>query len=619
MLFYAVLAIEALHAPRGIDQALLPGVKRVAPRAHFDLKLGHRRTGLERVSARTGHHAAVILGMNSSFHVFSFARLILMPAEYHPRLNRTIPRRPAAGRAIRTVGGGAIAAALLIASPLFAGGRPGAKPAVNAPSAPACFAPPDQTGFAPVLKLAPPGPGRAKRALALLDRQLAFQRKLLFHPVISAALDNLADQLPPRQSTLIRAPSYYSRTDIPWTSLPDGAHQVCIAGHPGDATDYRFTTTKLYETPNEPFQLAGCFTLRPPAGAKPGAKVNSVIATIGGELETDTFGLGRLVAAVAAVLRETYGDLKPPWDTMPGQFNHHDRALRERFRRDLPAVDAWLGRYFESRNLVDEFDGPGGPWVLFNLRAGIKEDSLKPFAHLYQFYRKTGPTLSAGFSVMDRGGDYWLRAGFDRGALWVMFMVRNGMLTPFDSRYRPAGEPIAIDRIERGFNLSRTFVRVTELGLDFGLENVSFANYYARTGGSVRSESRMNAVPQIVAPPGVRQAVGLVAGKFMRTLALGNGGLRAVLGSKRSADGAVRAASTFSAVLRYSPALEILARVADALADANDAAVRADERRLGEELFEAFLKDYNKARPRLLGLGRLAKGTRWNEESDCRR
>ncbi len=502
----------------------------------------------------------------------------------------------------------ALTLAILVPGPIFAVESPSAQPSPSGVSSlpqslPTGFAPSDRTGFAPILKLTSPGAGRAERATELFDRQLAFERKLLFHPETSELINVLVEKLPPRQSTLIRAPSYYSRMDIPWTVLPDGTHQVCFAGSP-DPTGYYFTATQSFKRPNEPFNLAACFALRPPPGAKPDATLDSVTAGFAGELLTNTFGLGRLVDAAAAALRDTYGDLQPPWDIAPGQFNDHDRAASARFRRDLPILDERLHHYLAFDNILDEFDGAGGPWVLFNLRARVKQDSLRPFEHLYRFYSRIGRTLSVEFAVTDSRGHSWLRAGFDRGRVSIIFMVRNGMLTPFDSRYRPAGESIALDKIEHGVNLSRVSVRMTRLGMKFGLEGVSFTNHFTRAEDSVRSESLMNAIPQIVAPIGVHKIADLVAGRFLRALALDDGGLRASLASEQLSDGTVRFASAFSGRFLYSPTLEILARVADAIAGANDAAVRADERRLGEELFDAFVKDYNHARPGILALDR---------------
>jgi hypothetical protein len=54
--------------------------------------------------------------------------------------------------------------------------------------------------------------------------------------------------------------------------------------------------------------------------------------------------------------------------------------------------------------------------------------------------------------------------------------------------------------------------------------------------------------------------------------------------------------------LNYSPTLELLARIGDAIANEHNDKVRAEERAFGEELFDALVADYNDARPAILGL-----------------
>jgi hypothetical protein len=49
------------------------------------------------------------------------------------------------------------------------------------------------TDFAPILELASPGPHRAERAIALLDRQLVFQRQAL-HPEYGPTLEHLFEK-----------------------------------------------------------------------------------------------------------------------------------------------------------------------------------------------------------------------------------------------------------------------------------------------------------------------------------------------------------------------------------------------------------------------------------------
>ncbi len=500
----------------------------------------------------------------------------------------------------------ATALILLLGAPVWAGSQALRPPTPIAPQTPAPvsgFAPPDRTLFAPVVELAPPGPERAARALVLLERQLAFQRKIAFHPAWTASLDQVLDELPPRQSTLIRAAALYSDDNVPWIRLPDGEHAIYVTGRPLEH-DYLYTSAPKFEPPTAPFQMAAYFTLKPSPEAAKDGDISSVVGKLGGEIQTNTFGAGALVDAGAAVLRETYGDLKPPWDTEPGAFNHHDVAAEERFSRDLPTLWIKLNHYLKIGNVLDEFDQPGGPYVLVNFKAEVRPEALKRFVHLERFYNRVMTTVTVESDFTDSHGNYWMRAGFDRGTIWLVMMVRDGMLTPFDASYRPAGTPIAIDKIESGTHYARTSLRVRRLGMDFGLDDIAFTADYTRRDGAVGMESRMNAVPRLIAPPVVHQMGRLIAGDFLRTVAEGNGGLQVRFSSRAESGGVFDYRAVFTAEFLYSPALEFLARIGDAIAEADNAAVRADERRLGEELFDAFLKDYNNARPKILALDR---------------
>ncbi len=463
------------------------------------------------------------------------------------------------------------------------------------------FSPPDRTLFAPILKLAPPGPNRAARAIALLDRQLTFQRKISFHPAYSAALDHVLGALPPRESTLIRSAALYSDGSVPWVRSPGGEHAIYVAGQPLER-DYLYTTTSKFEAPDAPFRMAGYFTLKPATGAARKGDVSAVFGSLGGEIQSNAFGGGAFVDACAAALRETYGDLKAPWDTERGNFNHHDRAAEERFSRDLPALYTELNRYLKIENVLDEFDAPGGPYVLVNFKAEVRPDSLAPFPHLEHFYKRVMTTVVAETVVTDPHGNYWMRGGFDRGTVWLVMMVRQGMLTPFDESYRPAGAPVALDKVTRGAHFARTSLRVRRLGMDFGLDDIAFKGDYTRDGDSVTMDSRMDAVPKLVAPPVISEMASFIAGDFLRTVARSSGGFDASFSSRSAPGGSFTYRAGFTAEFLYSPTLEFLARIGDAIAEANNDAVRADERKLGEELFDAFLKDYNNARAKILAL-----------------
>ncbi|MFZ0889624.1 MAG: hypothetical protein WA005_14320, partial [Candidatus Binataceae bacterium] len=468
------------------------------------------------------------------------------------------------------------------------------------------FAPPDADLFTPVVELAPAGPNRTARAVALLDKQLVFQRKISFHPKLDPALQQVVDKLPPRQSTLIRAAALYSRHDIAWTEPSPGVHQISVAGTPGGA-NYFYSLAASFHSPERVGDFSGMFALKPAEGAADG-KLSSVIAQLGGELSVDTYGLGALIDAAAAIEREVYGTLKPPWDSKPGVFNDHDRAMIARFRRDLPALAAKLDDYLEIDNVLDEFSDSKSPYVLYNFDGRVREDSLRPFPHLHAFYHRLASQVFAENIVDDSHGHRWLYAAFDHGRIRAIFMLRGGKLTPFDSHLAPAGEPVEFEKIARGSYHSIAAVRVTRLEMDFGLDKLSFTTDYNRDGERVSFRTRMDAVPNVIAPPVVHQVILMLAGEFMRVLASGNSGdgLQATLSSRRAQEATVRFFGSVSAECRYSPALGVLARVGDAMAEAHNEQVRAEERQLGEELFDAFAADYARAKPAILALDHRA-------------
>ncbi|HYL59506.1 MAG TPA: hypothetical protein VEU51_11580 [Candidatus Acidoferrales bacterium] len=474
-----------------------------------------------------------------------------------------------------------------------------AKPAIPRTPAPS-FAPATQTLFAPIVQLAPPGPGRAARAVAILDRQIEFQRKISFHPKIAPALQDVVDKMPPRQSTMIRAAALYSKPGIPWTDHPDGTHLIAVAGRPLD-DDYLYDLTPEYRSPEEPARFSGVFGLKPAPGSSE-ASIKAVTGTLAGELLIDTYGIGAAVDAAAATLREAYGDLHPPWDTAPGAFNTHDRAAMSRFHRQMPHLAAKFDEYFKFDNIVDEFNSPAGPIVLLNVDAEVHEDALKKYPRLYDFYRKVVPAVTARSAVLDARGNYWARSLFDRGHIHGTIMIRNGLLTPFNSAMQPAGESVALNEIQRGGYRTVASVQVTSLKMNFGLDNVSFATQYSRDQGGVTFVNRMIAVPDLIAPTGIHKIMDLVAGEFLHTLATGDGGLTSRLSSRTLPNGWYAFAGGATAELDYSPALELLARIGDAIARQHNEGVRVEERALGQELFDAALADYNDARPAILEL-----------------
>src|SRR5262249_4915532 len=202
------------------------------------------------------------------------------------------------------------------------------------PAAASGFAANDESLFAPVVQLAAPGSDRAARAITIFDRQIEFQRRIAFHPEWDESLDKIVEQLPPRQSTLIRAASLYSRDDIAWNILPEGVRQISVSGAP-DGASYRYRLTKKYTSPEVPTDMSGAFTLKPsPESVDHGGR--AVDAALGGEILMDTYGAGAAVDFGSSALRQVRGDLQAPWDTVPGEFNHHDRAALARLHEQMP-------------------------------------------------------------------------------------------------------------------------------------------------------------------------------------------------------------------------------------------------------------------------------------------
>lgn len=462
------------------------------------------------------------------------------------------------------------------------------------------FAPETQTLFAPIVEIAPPGPARASRAITIMDRQLAFQRVLSFHPELGPSLQKVVDELPPRNSTLVRAAALYSKPEVPWSDKPDGTHQISVAGEPRNG-DFLYTLAKDYHSPEEAAHFSGIFALKPSAGSTP-ANISSVGGTLAGELMVDTYGIGALVDVAAGILRELYGDLKPPWDSAPGAFNRHDKAALERFHRQMPHLAAKFDQYFKFDNVLDEFNSAAGPVVLLNMDLEVRADALKKYPKLNEFYRKLKPAVSEDSALTDAHGNYWMRTGFDRGHVRMTLMVQNGRLTPFSAAMKPAGEGIALDEIERGHYHTVSSVQIRSLKMTFGLANMAFATDYVRDANAVTFANRMDAVPELVAPPGIHKMMDLIAGEFLRVLATGNGGLKTELASRRLPGGEYDFSAGFTGELNYSPALELLARVGDAFANAHDEEVRKEERAFGEELFDAFVADYDDARPAIRAL-----------------
>ncbi len=488
------------------------------------------------------------------------------------------------------------AIALAALTPAFAASPENTLPRPSAPG----FAPEDETVFASILALAPPGPQRAARALAICDRQLDFQSKIWLHPQFSPEVRKVLDQLPPRQGTIIRAASLYSRDDISWNELANRARQISVAGGPTES-DYLYVLTPRYASPEIPEHMAGAFTLSPSSLSSDG-KIRGVDGVVSGEFLMDTFGAGTGIDFAAALLRYFHGDLKPPWDTAPGAFNHHDSAALSRFHAELPHFSQRVEHYFKFNNLVDEFQGAGKPVVLFNLDAEVQPGSLKPFPELDKFYRSIAPAVVATTTITDSKGNRWMESRFNRGRIRVIFMLRDGMLTPFDRDYHPAGPEIDLAQICDGSYRTDSSATITRLKMTFGLSNLEFKTNFHRDQDSVETTSTMEAVPDLVAPPGIHKVIDLIAGEFLRVLAQGDGGFKATFSSRRSGNALFHYAGAASAEFAYAPTLEFLARIGDSVADQHSAEVKKEERELGADLFDAFMTDYNDSRAKILAL-----------------
>jgi len=618
MLFHAVLAPEALDTAGRVDQTLGASVKRMARRTDLKVQLPDRRTSLEGVAARTGHDAATIVGMNSCFHwptttcgalyqrrgIHSIrgvsggiAALILAivsvcaPA-FGAQTLELPPLVPAARQPEPTAARPAASPAVVI----------GAKPVGGAKPLAAGFAPTTTTLFAPLLQLVPAGPGRAARAVTLFDRQAGFYRRILFHPILSPELTTVTDLMPPRTATLLLAPSLYAQDDIPWRDGPQGAHSIDVSGAPSGA-NYLLGLAPPHPPPIQAEQLLSSFSLRP-AVEEAGAKPSSVIGALGARLRLGAgYDPHSVVDLPAAILRQCYGDLQGPWDTAPGQFNQHDRAALARLRRDMPTLYARLQPYFRLSNVLDEFaSASGSPLVLINFDAQIRPEAFARFPHFAAFYSRIAPRVDVTITVDNGAAGEWAQIRFDHGHLQVIFLDDAGMLRPFDSSLAPAGPALAPQAVMHGHYRVAMRLHYTRLRLTFGLDDLNFTTDYSRDRDGLHFVTRMPAAPTLVAPPIVQQVIRFLAERFMTTMASGHGGTIITLNSHAAGDDQMELAARWRAELSYSPALKLLARVADAIADAHNAAVREDERRIAEELFDALLHDYNVGKPRLLAL-----------------
>jgi hypothetical protein len=323
---------------------------------------------------------------------------------------------------------------------------------------------------------------------------------------------------------------------------------------------------------------------------------------VAGEATLQSFGATAVADALAIGLSEIYGDLEEPWDRHPGEFNEHDRALLNRLKANAPRFSDRLAHYLVVGNVIDEFSTPAGVLVLVNVDASLRYEALRPYPALYRFYKRFASRVVVHSTIVDRLGNKWLETGFERGRIRLQFALQAGMLAPLKEQRASTGRPIALDQIMLGQWRSITTITLDKFGTTFGLGNIAFTTDYRRAGEALEIDSRMDSVPQLIAPPVVNSLLRLLAGNFLQGLARGHGGMVVSLQSGCAARGLFHVRSALSGELRYSPMLEMLAEIGDAVADAHDVKVREDERRLGEELFNALLEDYNKAREQIISL-----------------
>ena len=428
------------------------------------------------------------------------------------------------------------------------------------------------------------------------DRFLDLQQKISFHPELDPELEKSIEKLPPRGATLIRAASLYGDSSIPWSVKPPDIHYLSVAGRPAGA-NFLYRRTPAYQPPEAPGDFAGLFSLRPTAAA--GGTPTSIVSELAGQIYPAAFGMGEIVDAATQVLRSTYGSLQPPWDSKFGEMNQHDRAGLERLRRDFPALYARIFNYIEFSNVLDEFQNGNDQIVFINLDMKVREDALKPFPNLQKFYAKLVADVTGESTFRDSAGHRLFHVRFDLGRIQVQFMIRNGVFCGTDDNLRPVGEPIDWSVLSKAHFVSRQSGHVHRLAMDFGLENVVIATDYRRDSNGAGFSGHMAEVPHVIAPPVVHEVMLMLAGKFMEVLAKGNGGTGLSTAGFSRVD--PRGGSTFQggvkAELYYSPSLEFLARIGDAIAAAHNEDVRAEERKLGEEFFNAFKSDYDRMRP----------------------
>jgi len=460
------------------------------------------------------------------------------------------------------------------------------------------FAPAGQNLWTPLLNLG--HPGCPQDAFATIDRMLPFDREILLNPLLSARLIEVETRLPPRQTTLIRAAELYADSSIPWQTQAPDVHFIAVEGRP-TRDEYRYDLTTELKPPAHLGDFSSRFSLQPTQAGSDGRPA-SVIARLQGSIIVGSFSPDQALSVAAAALREIFGTLAPPWDTKAGDFNEHDRAALSRVARDMPALSEQLDRYLLINNLLDEFVDANGPYVLYNLDVQFRDEALADFPHFRAFYRSLTERVTGISVARDVNGRLWLRLEFANGHFRIIFMLRNGELTPFDEHLRPAGQPLALATVSAGEFRTDTSVWVDHFGMRFGLAHIRSVDFYRHRAGTVTLISRMQQPPSVLAPPLLHSVVLLIAGQFLQTLATGNSGqgMMADINVRPLPAGGTIVNDGFAGEFLYSPALELLASIGDRIAAANNSKVLADERALLGRFLSAAHRDYLRAQPALL-------------------
>ncbi len=524
--------------------------------------------------------------MDPSFHILNLSANRNLTT-YQPQVYRTIARH--------------VAHRLLMVL-LVAAGIPGApcSLAQTQPGAVSGFAPPQQNLLAPLLRLAPAG--QAARALQTFDRIHALDRKLILHPLFSPQLQRIIDHLPEPELIPIEMPTLYTSSKIPWrTDSADGRY-LAVDGRP-DGANYLYRLLQSPSKPQQPGQFGGLLTIRPargPAGQTPASVIagfNALLYLSG--LMTPASGL----ESALGFQREIDGTMAPPWDEKPGVFNQHDQAFMARLQRDLPATAQRLNHYLNFYNILDEFSSPSGPWVLVNVEAEVREDALAPYPYLRTFWREVAGYLDVQTVVRDAQGRRWFVTGIHQGVITLAFILRNGMPAPMDAAMRPAGPSLDLGELRAGHCYLESTIAMERFGMRLGLSHIRFAIGFANRGGTIELISHMAGVPALIAPPLIHPLTILLAGQYLHTIAQGNGGegIATAFSASAGPQGGTMLSGSISAELLNAPTLELLARIASALAPDYGRQVREEQRRLAAEFFDAFDSDYRRAKPGLLG------------------